>query len=112
VSTAYSLLGTPYVWAGSTPDSGFGCSGFTAYVWGKAGRSLPHSAAAQGAMVRRLPLSQLLPGDLVFYGFGYVHHVALYVGNGTIIHAPRAGSVVQVDSIYYWDDLHWAGRLP
>jgi cell wall-associated NlpC family hydrolase len=112
VATAYSLLGTPYVWAGSTPASGFDCSGFTAYVWGQAGRSLPHSAAAQGAMVRRLPLSQLLPGDLVFYGFGYVHHVALYVGGGTIIHAPRAGDVVRVDSIYYWDDLHWAGRLP
>jgi cell wall-associated NlpC family hydrolase len=63
-------------------------------------------------MVRRLPLSQLLPGDLVFYGFGYVHHVALYIGGGSIVHAPGAGRNVRVDSIYYWDDLHWAGRLP
>jgi cell wall-associated NlpC family hydrolase len=112
VSTAYSLLGTPYVWAGSNPSTGFDCSGFTSYVWGQAGRSLPHSAAAQAGMVRQLPLSELLPGDLVFYGFGYIHHVALYVGGGTIIHAPHAGGVVQADSIYYWDDLIMAGRLP
>lgn len=112
VSTAYSLIGTPYVWAGSSPSGGFDCSGFTSYVWAQAGRSLPHSAAAQAGMVRQLPLSELLPGDLVFYGFGYIHHVALYVGGGTIIHSPHAGGVVQVDSIYYWDDLIMAGRLP
>jgi cell wall-associated NlpC family hydrolase len=112
VALAYSLLGTPYVWGGGSPSSGFDCSGFTSYVWGQNGKSLPHSAAAQSAMVTRLPLSELQPGDLVFYGYGYVHHVALYVGGGTIIHAPRKGDVVKVDSIYYWDDLHWAGRLP
>lgn len=112
VSLAYSLLGIPYVWAGSTPATGFDCSGFTSYVWGQNGKPLPHSAAAQGAMVTRLPLAELLPGDLVFYGYGYVHHVALYVGGGQIIHAPGAGRNVRLDSIYYWDDLHWAGRLP
>jgi cell wall-associated NlpC family hydrolase len=112
VSAGLSQVGVPYVWAGSSPETGFDCSGFTSWAWGQAGYSLPHSAAAQGAMVRRLPLSQLLPGDLVFYGFGYVHHVALYIGGGSIVHAPGSGRHVRVDSIYYWDDLHWAGRLP
>jgi cell wall-associated NlpC family hydrolase len=112
VSTALSLLGTPYVWGGGSPDTGFDCSGFTSYVWAQGGKSLPHSAAAQAGMVRQLPLSALLPGDLVFYGWGYIHHVALYIGGGQIVHAPRRGDVVRIDSIYYWDQLHWAGRLP
>lgn len=112
VAAGMSQIGVPYVWAGSSPSTGFDCSGFTSWAWAQAGRSLPHSAAAQGGMVRRLPLSQLLPGDLVFYGFGYVHHVALYIGGGSIVHAPGAGRHVRVDSIYYWDDLHYAGRLP
>jgi peptidoglycan DL-endopeptidase CwlO len=112
VAAAYSQLGVPYVWGGSSPGTGFDCSGFTGWAWGQAGRSLPHSAAAQGGMVRRLPLSELLPGDLVFYGWGHVHHVAMYVGGGQIIHAPGAGRNVRIDSIYYWADLHYAGRLP
>jgi cell wall-associated NlpC family hydrolase len=112
VAAGLSQIGVPYVWAGSSPSTGFDCSGFTSWAWAQAGRSLPHSAAAQGGMVRQLPLSQLLPGDLVFYGFGYVHHVALYIGGGSIVHAPGSGRHVRVDSIYYWDDLHYAGRLP
>ncbi len=112
VSLAYSLIGTPYVWGGSSPSSGFDCSGFTGYVWGQNGYPLPHSAAAQAGMVTQLPLSELQPGDLVFYGWGYIHHVALYVGGGQIVHAPGKGKAVRVDSIYYWDQLHYAGRLP
>ncbi len=112
VSLAYSLLGIPYVWAGSSPSTGFDCSGFTSYVWGQNGRSLPHSAAAQYAGTIHIPVSELQPGDLVFYGWGYIHHVALYVGGGQIIHAPGTGRNVKIDSVYYWDQLQGAGRLP
>ena len=112
VSLAYSLLGIPYVWAGSSPSTGFDCSGFTSYVWGQNGYSLPHSAAAQHAMTIHVPVPELQPGDLVFYGYGYIHHVALYVGGGQIIHAPGSGRSVRIDSVYYWDQLLGSGRLP
>lgn len=111
VALAYSLIGTPYVWGGGSPSSGFDCSGFTSYVWGQNGRPLPHSAAAQYGMTRRIPMSALQPGDLVFYG-SPVHHVALYVGGGTIVHAPGTGRHVKADSVYYWSALVGAGRLP
>lgn len=112
VSLAYSLIGVPYVWGGGSPSSGFDCSGFTSYVWGQNGRSLPHSSRAQYAMTRRIPMSDLQPGDLVFYGKPSVHHVALYVGGGTIVHAPGTGRSVKTDSVYYWSELVGAGRLP
>jgi peptidoglycan DL-endopeptidase CwlO len=112
VSLAYSLVGIPYVWGGGSPSSGFDCSGFTSYVWGQNGRNLPHSSAAQYGMTRRIPMSDLQPGDLVFYGKPSVHHVALYVGGGTIVHAPGTGRHVKTDSVYYWSELVGAGRLP
>jgi cell wall-associated NlpC family hydrolase len=112
VSLAYSLVGTPYVWGGGSPGSGFDCSGFTSYVWGQNGRNLPHSSAAQYGMTRRIPMGDLQPGDLVFYGKPNVHHVALYVGGGTIVHAPGTGRHVKTDSVYYWSELVGAGRLP
>jgi cell wall-associated NlpC family hydrolase len=112
VSLAYSLIGIPYVWGGGSPGTGFDCSGFTSYVWGQNGKSLPHSSAAQYGMTRRIPMSDLQPGDLVFYGKPSVHHVALYVGGGTIVHAPGTGRHVKSDSVYYWSELVGAGRLP
>jgi cell wall-associated NlpC family hydrolase len=57
-------------------------------------------------------MSDLQPGDLVFYGQPSVHHVALYVGGGTIVHAPGTGRHVKTDSVYYWSELVGAGRLP
>lgn len=112
VALAYSLIGVPYVWGGGSPSTGFDCSGFTSYVWGQNGRSLPHSSRAQYAMTRRIPMSDLQPGDLVFYGKPTIHHVALYVGGGTIVHAPGTGRHVRADSVYYWSELVGAGRLP
>ena len=61
-------------------------------------------------MTRRISIDQLQPGDLVFYG-SPVHHVALYVGNGTIVHAPGRGRFVRYDSVHYWSALAGAGRL-
>jgi cell wall-associated NlpC family hydrolase len=93
---AMQYLGTPYVWGGASP-AGFDCSGFTMYVWGQLGVGLPHNAAAQFSMGTAVPMSDLQPGDLVFfYGLG---HVGIYVGNGAFIHAPHTGDVVKISSL-------------
>ena len=55
-------------------------------------------------------MSSIQPGDLIFYG-SPVHHVALYIGGGQIIHAPHTGSYVRIDSVYYWSDVAGAGRV-
>jgi cell wall-associated NlpC family hydrolase len=93
---AMQYLGTPYVWGGASP-AGFDCSGFTMYVWGQLGVGLPHNAAAQFSMGTAVPMSDLQPGDLVFfYGLG---HVGIYVGNGAFIHAPHTGDVVKISAL-------------
>jgi cell wall-associated NlpC family hydrolase len=97
IAAARSKLGSPYVWAASGPST-FDCSGLTMYAWGQAGVSLPHSSAMQMSSGRRVSVSALQPGDLVFYG-APVHHVALYVGGGQVIHAPQTGDVVRYASV-------------
>jgi cell wall-associated NlpC family hydrolase len=96
VGIALQYLGTPYVWAGSSPG-GFDCSGFTSYVYAQVGVSLPHNAAAQFGYGTPVPFDQLEPGDLVFFdGLG---HVGLYIGNGEFVHAPHTGDVVKISSL-------------
>jgi cell wall-associated NlpC family hydrolase len=88
VRYALSLVGVPYVWAGSSPD-GFDCSGFTQYVFQRLGVSLPRTADAQFAAGR--PVSDPMPGDLVFfqtYDWG-ASHVGIYLGNGYFVNAIR-----------------------
>lgn len=97
IAAARSKLGSPYVWAAAGPST-FDCSGLTMYAWAKAGHSLPHSSASQMSTGRRVSASALQPGDLVFYG-SPVHHVALYVGGGQVIHAPQTGDVVRYASV-------------
>ncbi|MCU1452558.1 MAG: hypothetical protein JWN46_704, partial [Acidimicrobiales bacterium] len=110
IAAARSQLGVRYTWGGASPSTGFDCSGLVMWAWAHGGKSLPHSSAAMYAMSRKIPLSQLQPGDLVFYGTP-VHHVALYIGGGSIIHAPNRGDVVKISSLYYWSDLVGAGRV-
>lgn len=110
IDEAYRQIGVPYVWAGSTPQQGFDCSGFTSWVWAKGGVNLPHSSRAQYGVTARISRSQLQPGDLVFYG-SPIHHVALYVGGGKIVHAPSSGSTVRENSIDYWDAITGYGRV-
>jgi cell wall-associated NlpC family hydrolase len=99
VKYAYAQLGKPYQWGGAGPDS-FDCSGLTMRSWGAAGVSLPHSAAGQQAMLPAVSLSNLEPGDLVFYGRP-AFHTAIYVGGGNIIQAPHTGANVEVSSLAY-----------
>ena len=108
VAWAQRELGKPYVYGAAGPDS-FDCSGLTMYVWGKAGASLPHSAAGQWDDTVRVPISDLAPGDLVFY-YQPVDHVGIYVGGGEMINAPHTGTDVQYSSIFM-DGLDGGGRV-
>ena len=87
VNIARGLLGIPYVYGGSTP-AGFDCSGFTKYVFGKAGISIPRTASAQQRAATRV--SNPKPGDLVFFG-SPAWHVGIYTGNGMMIDSPKPG---------------------
>ncbi|MET8681603.1 C40 family peptidase [Streptomyces sp. NPDC004647] len=104
VSFAYGALGKPYVW-GATGPNGFDCSGLTQAAWRAAGVSLPRTTYTQINIGRRVPRSQLAPGDLVFFYSG-ISHVGLYIGEGQMIHAPRPGAPVRVAPL---DQMPFAG---
>jgi cell wall-associated NlpC family hydrolase len=106
---AFAELGKPYQWGATGPNT-FDCSGLTQYVWRAAGVAIPRVAADQDAWTIPVPLSQLLPGDLVFFGKTDIHHVGIYIGDGLMINAPHTGTVVQVSSIW-WSDLAGFGRV-
>ncbi|HEY4018565.1 MAG TPA: NlpC/P60 family protein [Pseudonocardiaceae bacterium] len=98
IQAAEAEIGVPYVWGGASP-SGFDCSGLMLWAWAKAGISLPHSSEAQSTMGVEVPLSQLQPGDLIFFG-SPIHHVGMYVGNGDMINAPDTGQTVKIEPIF------------
>ena len=89
-------LGKPYRYAAAGPDT-FDCSGLTMQAWGSVGVPMPHYSGAQYAMFPKVPLDQLLPGDLLFRGAGGSEHVAMYIGDGLMIAAPHTGDVVKVE---------------
>jgi cell wall-associated NlpC family hydrolase len=105
VGAAMSKLGSPYVWGAAGPNT-FDCSGLILWAWAQAGVSLPHYTGSQLAVSRRIAIADLQPGDLVFvWGPGEAGdpgHVGLYIGGGQMVHAPNSGSVVKVNSIYWW----------
>jgi peptidoglycan DL-endopeptidase CwlO len=97
VGIALQYLGIPYVWGGSSPASGFDCSGFIMYVYALVGVSLPHHAASQFNYGVPVSYDQLQPGDLVFFnGLG---HAGIYIGGGQFVHAPHTGDVVKISSL-------------
>lgn len=97
LADAAQYLGTPYKYGGSSPG-GFDCSGFTSYIYGRAGISLPRTAAGQYSIGVAVDKANLMPTDLVFFscGSGGVDHAGIYVGNGQFIHSssPRSGGVI------------------
>lgn len=107
VGIAMRYLGVPYRWGGSSPSTGFDCSGFSMYVYAQVGVNLPHNAAMQYQLGRPVSKSQLQPGDLVFFhGLG---HMGIYIGGGSFIHAPQTGDVVKISPLSGWYSSRYVG---
>ncbi|MEQ1600535.1 MAG: C40 family peptidase [Methylophilaceae bacterium] len=107
---ALSLTGIKYKSGGSSPETGFDCSGFVRYVFQQAASlTLPHSARALAQLGQSIPMAQLQPGDLVFFNTlkNTISHVGIYMGNNRFIHAPSSGKHIDVTSL---DDAYWSKR--
>lgn len=98
---AGQFVGNPYKWGGASLTKGADCSGFTMSVYAKYGISLPHSSKAQANCGNKVDLSEVQPGDLIFYGGKNIHHVAMYIGNGQVVHAQSAKTGIVITSMYY-----------
>ena len=97
LAAAESVIGSPYVW-GATGPSSFDCSGLTSWAYAQAGISIPRTSQEQATIGTRLTMSELKPGDLVFF-YGDIHHVGLYAGNGMVLHAPHTGASVRFETM-------------
>jgi peptidoglycan DL-endopeptidase CwlO len=95
VAAARSAIGRPYVWGAAGPGS-FDCSGLTQWAYGRAGTAIPRTSQGQRSAGRQVPLSQAQPGDLVVYRDD-ASHVAMYVGDGKVVHAAHPGEPVRYD---------------
>lgn len=102
VAYALQFVGNPYVYGGTSLTNGTDCSGFTMGVMARFGISLPHSSRSQANRGTAISASDLRPGDLIFYGRGSsIGHVALYIGNGQIVHASDENTGIIVSSCNY-----------
>ncbi|MBE5891359.1 MAG: peptidoglycan endopeptidase [Lachnospiraceae bacterium] len=98
---ALQFVGNPYVWGGSSLTNGTDCSGFTMRVFAQFGISLPHYSGSQPSYGTRINAEDAQPGDLFFYGSGHISHVAIYIGNGQIVHAASSREGIKISSAYY-----------
>lgn len=99
LEAAYSQLGVPYVWGGTSPGSGLDCSGLTQYAYRQAGIEIPRVTYDQINVGRKVSLNDLQPGDLLFPAD--TSHVSIYLGDGNVIHAPQTGDVVKITPVQY-----------
>ncbi len=107
VSYARHFLGVRYSWGGTSPRTGFDCSGLVRFVYGHFGIALPHSSWADLGLGHRVPRRGLEPGDLVF--FAGASHVGIYAGGGRFIDAPHSGAAVQVTTMHGWYGASYYG---
>ncbi|PKO53647.1 MAG: glycoside hydrolase [Betaproteobacteria bacterium HGW-Betaproteobacteria-2] len=108
---ALSLKGVRYRYGGTSPETGFDCSGFVRYVFREAANiSLPHNARAISQIGNIIAPDQLQPGDLVFYNTmkSAFSHVGIYLGNNRFIHAPSSGGGIRVVDM---NDAYWSKRF-
>ena len=126
ISRAMSQLGVSYAWGGGTGSgpskgirdggvadefgdfdkTGFDCSGLMIYAFQVAGIGLPHFSGYQYNAGKKVPISQIQPGDMLFWSDGgTIHHVALYIGNGKMVEAPYSGGAVRISPVRYGDGL-------
>ena len=101
VNYAMQFLGNRYVWGGTSLTNGTDCSGFVMRIYEHFGYSLPRTSSAQAAATRTVSAGDVRVGDLFFYGSGSVSHVAMYIGNGQVIHASNARDGIKISSAYY-----------
>ena len=102
ISYATQFVGNPYVWGGTSLTNGADCSGFTLSIFAKYGVYLPHSSKAQANCGTRISASEAKPGDLFFYGSGSsISHVAIYIGNGQIVHASSKKTGIKISNAFY-----------
>ena len=112
VAYAESQIGTPYVWGGASPKSGFDCSGLVVWAYGLAGLVVPRVANDQWQAEPHVAMDQLVPGDLVFFGSGgYADHVGIYVGGGAMVDAPSTGADVRIDTIPMTTGAAWGNEV-
>lgn len=114
VKTARSFLGVPYLWGGDSPETGFDCSGLTTTSYRLNGLDLPRMSQDQFRTGSPVERSELLPGDLVFFGNAAdkITHVGIYVGGGRFIHAPGQGKTIREDALSdgYFEKRFQGGR--
>lgn len=114
VAWAVAQVGKPYLWGGNGPDA-FDCSGLTSQAWRAAGLSINRTSRDQYRQVRKITYDSMRPGDLIFYGSvgsdpGSITHVAMYVGNGQMVEAPRKGVNLRVTPVRWSGTMPYAGR--
>jgi len=114
LGTAHSQLGTPYRYGGESPETGFDCSGFTRWVYGRHGVSLPRRSRDQKHAGNKVPKRDLKEADLVFFHVDRKGslHVGIYAGDENFIHSPSSGGRIRKDSLRqrYWDRSFLEGR--
>lgn len=112
VSYAMQFLGNRYVYGGTSLTNGTDCSGFTMRIYEHFGYSIPRTSGTQASYFRGISSSEAKPGDLFFYGSGgRVNHVAMYIGNGQVIHASNARTGIKISNAFYRSPIK-IGRLP